>query len=114
MNKVKLFSLLVIILLVAAGGYVLMVANAQPARAAGTVTYHLFATDGYIRQADHGGPDSLSPTYIYGFVGGRSNVGLKTYDYSLQTAVIMTQTRSAPLNRPPPLPVGWSPLPKCP
>jgi len=87
MNKVKLFSLLVIILLVAAGGYVLMVANAQPARAAGTVTYHLFATDGYIRQADHGGPDSLSPTYIYGFVGGRSNVGLKTYDYSLQTAV---------------------------
>ena len=105
MNKIKVISLLVIIGVLAAGAAYALT-NAQPARAAGTVTYNIFATDGYIRQADHGGPDSLSPTYIYGFVGGRDNVNLKTYDYTAQTAVDYDDPNVVGSANPAPVPSG--------
>jgi len=75
------------------------VAQAQ----AGSIVYNLFATDGYIELADG------TPTYVYGFVGGRSGVPF-TYQTSFCTGDGASRNCAPPtnvtVNSGPPVPTG--------
>src|SRR5512143_3500040 len=69
----KKILLLILLLLIAVVGYGSVAAT--PAVAAATITYNLYATDGFITLADG------TVLYNYGFVGGRANAPF-TFQYS--------------------------------
>lgn len=71
----KILSILTVVTLLS-GAFVFAPAGVETAQAApsATITYNLYATDGYINLADG------RPLYIYGFVGGRSTDPLSYYD----------------------------------
>jgi len=73
---ITIFIALLVVIGLALGSGLVKNASAQDAPFAATVTYNLYATDGFISMADG------TVVYIYGFVGGRNGVSL-TYQNSM-------------------------------
>ncbi len=79
----KMFSILVVVTLMS-GAFVFAPTSlglAQAAPSGNSITYNVYATDGYMNLADN------SSLYIYGFIGGRSTDNLVYYNYGARTAV---------------------------
>ena len=91
MSRRKVFSITIMLLLLT--GMAVSPGQVDVAQAAATVTYNLYATDGFISMADG------TVVYIYGFVGGRAGVPL-TFQNSAAAKVapngITTITAGAP------------------
>ena len=103
----KRFVNIIIISLLLVAGLAIAPGSAQVAQAAATVTYNLYATDGFINMADG------VQVYTYGFVGGRQGVPL-TYQISTAAKVnpggIATITGGSPAPTAGPITAAEAPL----